>query len=157
MMPPRKLLPIGPAMALALAACGPAAVKPPTTVDVTVQAATDVNPDPAGRPSPVAVALYELRAAGRFSAADFLSLHEQPEKALGSDLVRREEVVLAPGETRSITLAFQPGSRHLGVAGGYRRFGEARWRAQVTVPEGGTSRVRVGADRLAIRLEQAGP
>jgi type VI secretion system protein VasD len=143
--------------ALALGACAPAAVRAPTTVEITARAAPDVNPDATSRPSPLAISLYELRAAGRFSAADFVSLLERPEKALAGDLVRREMLILAPGESRTLTLAFQPGSRHLGVVGEFRRFGEARWRTQAPVPEGGTTRLRLRADRLAIGVETAGP
>jgi type VI secretion system protein VasD len=158
MIPPQTLPPLLLALlVLALGACAPAAVKPPTTVEIAARAAADANPDATGRASPVAVSLYELRAAGRFNAADFVSLHERPEKTLAADLVRREELLLAPSESRSITLGFQPGSRHLGVVAGFRRFGEAQWRAQVAVPEGAASRLQLRADRLSVSLAPAGP
>jgi type VI secretion system protein VasD len=103
------------------------------------------------------LSVYELRASGRFTAADFLSLHERADQTLAADLVRREEALLAPGETRTLNLRLQEGSRYLGFTGGFRRFGEARWRTLAAVPEGTTSRVFVRADALSVSIESAGP
>lgn len=144
-------------VALALAGCAGPALKPATEADVVLYAATDVNPDAGGRPSPIVLSIYELRAAGRFTAADFLALHERAEKTLAADLVRREEVLLAPGESRTLKLRLHEGSRYLGITGSFQRFGEARWRGLAAVPEGRTSRVIVHADTISVSVESAGP
>jgi type VI secretion system protein VasD len=93
--------------AVALCGCAGPGLKPPTKVDVVLQATAGVNPDASGRPSPIALSVYELRAAGKFSAADFLSLHERADQTLAADLVRREEALLAPGESRTLSLRLQ--------------------------------------------------
>jgi type VI secretion system protein VasD len=143
--------------AVALAGCAGPALKPSTKADVVLQASPSVNPDAGGRPSPIVLAVYELRASGRFTAADFLSLHERAEQTLAADLARREEVLLAPGESRTLSLRLQEGSRYLGFTGGFRRFGEARWRGLAAVPEGATTRVVVRADTLSVSVESTGP
>lgn len=141
--------------ALALAACS-AGVKPPTRAEITLQANPAVNPDGTGRPSPIALSIHELRASGKFSTSDFLSLHERADKTLGADLVRREEVLLAPGERKTLSLTLQEGSGYLGVVGGFRRFGEARWRALAEVPPTVTSHFLVRADALSVTIERTG-
>lgn len=144
-------------VALSLAGCAGPTLRPPTEADVVLYAGTDVNPDAGGRPSPIVLSIYELRAAGRFTAADFLALHERAEKTLAADLVRREEVLLAPGERGALKLKLQEGSRYLGITGSFQRFGEARWRGLVALPEGRTSRVIVRADTISVSVELAGP
>jgi len=100
--------------------------------------------------------VFELKASGKFGSADFLSLYERPDKTLGSDLARRDEVLLAPGESKTISLTFQEGSGYLGVVGGFRRFGEARWRALAEVPRAATSHFLVRADALSVTIERSG-
>jgi type VI secretion system protein VasD len=158
MKPPRT--PVGALLilaAVALGGCAGPGLKPPTLANLTLHATTTVNPDAGGRPSPIVLSVFELRAAGRFNAADFLSLHERADQTLAADLARREEVLLAPGESRTLNLRLQEGSRYLGITGGYRRFGEARWRVLAAIPEGTTSRVVVRADTLSVSIESAGP
>ena len=152
--PSRLLLALA---AIALAGCAGPGLKPPTRADVVLHATTSVNPDAGGRPSPLVLSVYELKASGRFTAADFLSLHERADQTLATDLVRREEVLLAPGESRTLNLRLQDGSRYLGITGGFRHYGEARWRALAAIPEGTTSRVVVRADTLSVNVESAGP
>jgi type VI secretion system protein VasD len=141
---------------LALAGCaGPKKVEPPKVV-ATLEAAPDVNPDPSGRPSPVMIQLYELKSAGRFNGADFFSLFERASAALGQDLQQKEEVLLAPGERRTVNLQFREGSSHLGVLAGYRNFETARWRAVVDTPVDTVTRVNIRADRAAVTVRPAG-
>jgi len=129
----------------------PPKVEPPRVV-AALQAAADVNPDPGGRPSPIALTLYELKSAGRFNNADFFSVFERPDATLTTDLVRKEEVRLAPGEAKVVNLEFREGSRYLGVVAGYRRYEVARWRALVETPPDAVTRVTVRADALAVSI-----
>lgn len=141
---------------LSIAGCaGPKKVEPPKVV-ATIEAAPDVNPDPSGRPSPVMVQLYELKAAGRFNGADFFSLFERASATLGQDLQQKDEVLLAPGERRTVNLQFREGSHHLGVIAGYRSFETARWRAVVDTPVDTVTRVLIRADRAAVILSPSG-
>jgi len=144
-------------MALALAGCfgGPKKVDPPKVVAV-LQAATNVNPDPSGRPSPVMVTLYELKSASRFNVADFFSLYERASTTLAQDLQQKDEVLLAPGESRTVNLQFQDGSRYLGVLAAYRGFETARWRAVTETPENTVTRITVRVDPSAVTIEPSG-
>jgi type VI secretion system protein VasD len=120
--------------ALVLTAC---ASKPPKAVATRAQlvVSTDVNPDASGRPSPIVVRLFQLKADGEFTAADFFALYEREKETLATTLVAREEYVLTPGETRKLDLALNPEARFIGAVAAYRDIRGAHWRALTQAPE----------------------
>lgn len=143
-------------VALALAGCfGPKKVEPPKVAG-RIEAAPGVNPDPTGRPSPVMVMLYELKSPGRFNGADFFSLFERADATLAQDLQHKDQVLLAPGESRPINLQFQEGSRYLGVLAGYRSYETATWRAVVETPPDALTRVVIRVEPAAVSIQPAG-
>jgi type VI secretion system protein VasD len=114
-----------------------------------IEATAAVNPDSRGRPSPIVVKLFELRAAGAFESADFFALVDREREALGTDLLRKDDVTLRPGERIPLDRPLDPETRYLGVVAGYRNLERARWRtAAVVAPD------RV--NRVLIRLDAAG-
>src|SRR5258708_35444995 len=106
---------------------------PPGTVDLTISAADDINPDAAGRPSPVVLRIYQLAAGTQFQAADFFQLFDKETPTLGPDLAAREEVTVAPGSTRKITIPLKPNAQTIGIAASFRDIDRASWRAAVDV------------------------
>jgi type VI secretion system VasD/TssJ family lipoprotein len=99
MMNRRHLLPMLTALGfgVVLAACGggeppppPPPPPPPTLVSLTLKAAPDVNPDASGAPKPVRVRVYKLKTGQPFAETDFFALDQDPQKALGGDLVGME-------------------------------------------------------------------
>jgi len=117
-----------------LSAC---AAKPPKPVKTPAQiiVSSDVNPDAAGRASPIVVRVFQLRNDGEFSAADFFPLYEKEKEILGASLLSREEYVLAPGETRTLDLSINTDARFIGVIAAYRDIRSAHWRALTRSPE----------------------
>ncbi|KAA8982816.1 MULTISPECIES: type VI secretion system lipoprotein TssJ [Gammaproteobacteria] len=103
--------------------------------DVRVTAGESVNPDSGERPSPVLLRVYELRSRDAFRDAGFDALHDDPEAALGEDLVGMEETMLRPGGSWQTERALQEGTRYLGVTAAFRNIDDARWR--VTRPTDG--------------------
>lgn len=110
----------------------------PVTTPVTLQfvAAADVNPDARGRASPVLARVYALKAPGAFDTADFFSLQDKDSATLGADLVQREELVLRPGEHKSLQFVLPADVAALGFIGAYRDLNRARWRQGVAVTPG---------------------
>ena len=116
----RALLALAIALGGALAGCKskppkPPAPPPPVILTLNLAASADVNPDAQGRPSPVVVRVYQLKD--------------------GAALAARQEFELAPSEQRSVTLKPPPDVRVIGGAVAYRDIRNARWRAQLGVPE----------------------
>lgn len=139
---------------LLLVSCGgkPVLAPPPTIVNVTLAADANVNPDARGRPTPVVVRTYLLANPGVFEAADFFSLFEGDEKALGATLVGREEVTLRPGQTQASKLSPQTEAKAVGVFVAYREPNKTQWRAVAAVPQNKTTAftVTIGRDRVSI-------
>lgn len=121
---------------MVLAGCGGAPVvepPPPVAVSVLVIATADSNPDAAGRASPLVVRIYELTDAETFKAADFFPLWSQEAPTLAAALVKRHEIVVAPGATSTRALTLDPKVQAIGVAAAFRDIRNANWRTVVPV------------------------
>lgn len=136
----RRMLLAGPGLALLLTRCGPAP-PPPAVVDILIKAGKDQNPDASGAPVAVAVRLYSLNAAGRFSAADVFALLDRERATLAEEGAGSEEVVVRPGENRTMTLSPKTGVRFLGVAVLFREIDGAAWRAVAPVAASGPTKL----------------
>ena len=110
------------------------------------------NPDANGRPSPVVIRVYELKALTAFNSADFFALFEKEQETLGGDLVGREEFQLDPGETRPYQRQLQPDSKFIGVVAAFRALEQARWRQAVAVPAKSTVNINLGLEAGAVTV-----
>lgn len=135
----RRLLAI-PGLGLLLTRCGPAP-PPPAVVEVHIKAGKDQNPDAGGTPVAVAVRLYSLNAPGKFSAADVFALTERERATLGEEGAGSEEIVVRPGDDRTVTLSPKSGVRFLGVAVLFRDIDRATWRAVAPVKASGLTKL----------------
>jgi type VI secretion system protein VasD len=143
------------AVPAALAACGAPPPPPPPVLDLTISAGADQNPDPAGHPAPVAVRLYQLVGTGRFERADVFALTEREAQTLGDQSLGSEEVILRPGETRTIHRELKPGVQALGVAVLFRDIDRARWRAVSPVAPHGPTRLTLTISGITATLAGA--
>lgn len=100
----------------------------PVTLQVTLIATDDVNPDNRGRASPLSVRIYELRSRSAFDAADFFSLYEREQATLGTELLAKEQYILRPGDTQGYTRKAQAETRFLGVVAAFRDLEGSTWR-----------------------------
>jgi type VI secretion system protein VasD len=124
------------AAAIALASCKTVPVKPSkeAKAKVALSAAADVNPDAAGKPSPVVVRVYQLKGDAAFSGADFFALFDDEMKVLGPELIGREEYVLTPSEKRTVELAVLKTAKYVGVIAAFRDIRNSQWRVVVPAP-----------------------
>jgi len=107
----------------------------PIKVNGFIRASTDINQDTNGRSSPVVVRVYQLKASVGFEQADFFSIYDNENAALGSDLLARDEFELKPGVSHPYEKALDPGTRFVGVLAAFRDIDNARWRAVSALPE----------------------
>jgi len=104
---------------------------------MTLVASKDVNPDSNGRPSPIVVRVYQLRADATFSSADFFALFSDEEKLLGVEMITHDEYVLEPGEQRPIDVTIGNETRFVGVIAAFRDIRNAQpWRVVIPAPTG---------------------
>lgn len=129
---PMLILPI---LMLQGCASAPTPEPPPplTIVNLQIETAADINPDASGKPSPVMLRIYELKEVSAFNAADFFALFDKEQATLAADLVHKQEMLIKPGETKTLTL--QPGAdvNNIGFFAAFRQLDTAQWRALVPV------------------------
>jgi type VI secretion system protein VasD len=109
------------------------------TVTVRGEIATseDLNPDYRGRPSPVNLILFQLKAPDGFQSADFFSLYSPESSVLGGDLIRRTQTLLRPGERNEAEWEFDEEARFIGVVAAFRDIENAQWRGLIELPDRG--------------------
>jgi type VI secretion system protein VasD len=138
--------------ALVVARCAPAP-KPPAVLTLVVTGGAEQNPDPAGKPAPVAVRLYQLTATAKFERSDWTSLTEHEQATLGQDDAGSEEVVISPGQTLTKTIELKNGVQSLGVVVLYRDIDHAQWRAEAPVATSGPTKLALTVGKLAVTLK----
>jgi type VI secretion system protein VasD len=109
--------------------------KEPLRLELSVKAASDVNPDDKGRPAPIVVRIYELRNDGTFKSLDFISLQEKDKALLADDINVRDEFLLRPGDTKNFRRKPDSATRVIGVLAAYRDLPNAVWRTAYELPE----------------------
>ena len=101
---------------LALAGCmGPAS----NNMSVSVQGRAGMNPGPDGKDRPVTVTILQMSGTSAFDSADYVSL-QSPSSALGSELVKADQIVVTPGTPVSKVIPVQAGVSAIGIVGGFR-------------------------------------
>ena len=88
-------------LAAALAGCGGPPPPPPTLVSVTITAEPRSN-----NGAPLSLRVYQLASPVAFEAAQFFPLYNGDAALLKDDLIKRDDVLLAPGQSK--TLALKP-------------------------------------------------
>ncbi|WP_415182307.1 type VI secretion system lipoprotein TssJ [Phaeovulum sp.] len=123
---------------------------PPAVVTVSAQGAAGMNPGPGGGDRPVTLTILQLAGAGAFDAADYYALQD-PATALGGDLIRADQLVLAPGESPSKQITIQPGTSMIGVVGGFRDPANRTVRAKTMAPGADSGLIiKVGPGGIAL-------
>jgi type VI secretion system protein VasD len=110
---------------------GCAAITPSHVLNAKVAASHDVNPNLYGRPSPVVVVFYQLKNVDAFNGADFDTLYQNPQQALGGDFVSQKQVEVAPGKATVIDWKLDPTTKYLGVVAAYSQLNNTVWRQYV--------------------------
>lgn len=145
----RALLALTSALALGRCAAAPPA---PAVLTLTVHAGSNQNPDPTGRPAPVAFQLLQLTGTGSFDRADFFALIEHQKETLGADLLASEQFVLPPGQSKTITRTLQKGAQFVGIAVLFRDIDHATWRLSAPVAASGPTALTLTINGLKATL-----
>lgn len=101
---------------------------PPTIVNLQINPASDLNADSQGKGAPLMLRVYELREPSNFKSADFFALFNDDKATLASDLARKQELLLQPGEAKTISLQPDDDVHAVGLFAGFRQIDTAQWR-----------------------------
>ncbi len=140
---------------LLLSGCGGKEPPPPPVLELTIIGGANQNADSSGKPSPIALRLYELTGTGKFERADAFALIDRDKATLGGDSAVSEEFLIAPGETRPVTHALLPNAQFVGIIAVYRDIDRAVWRATAPVARNGVTKLVVRTDALKVTLTPA--
>jgi type VI secretion system protein VasD len=116
---------------------------------MTIAVSPDANPDTNGRPSPVVVHVYQLRADAAFKAAEFFALIDDAAKVLGPSLITSDEFFMQTPDTRTVDVTVANEASFLGVVAEYRQFRNAEWRALVPAPRQG---MRISVEKARVQV-----
>ena len=132
-----------------LSACagGPPPREP---LNMQITATADVNPDMQGRPSPVILHIIELSSTEQFNRLDYMGLTQPSGAGLGADLLGKNQMVLQPGESKSLPMELNPLTSAIGLVAGYRDIDNAIWRKVVPVTQGGTKGISITLEQTQI-------
>ncbi len=128
---------------------------PPTVVNLTLITTADANPTTANQGAPLSLRVYQLAASANFNAAEFFPLYNADAATLKSDLLHRDDFLLAPGQTKELKLEPTDPAKSIAIFGAYRDFQHAMWRAATDIPAHKTTNVTVtaGHDGLTLKAE----
>jgi type VI secretion system protein VasD len=132
-----------------LSACAGAPPKP-EPIDMQISATADVNPDMQGRPSPVILHIIELSSTEQFNRLDYMGLTQPSGAGLGSDLLGKNQMVLQPGETKSLPMELNAMTSAIGLVAGYRDIDNATWRKVIPVTQGSTKGISITLEQTQI-------
>lgn len=122
-----------------LAGCASTESKMAVPYVVELRAAKDVNKSLGSRASPVKVTIFELKSTNAFERADFFALQQNPQQALGDQLLDVSSVILRPNTTEVIKGSGNIQAKVLGIIAGYRDINNSQWRLIVELPEAKTT------------------
>ena len=139
---------------LALAGCSrpPPPPPPPSVLTLNLQGGMNQNPDATGQANSVAVHLFQLTSPAQFASADVFSLLEKDKATLGDELAASETVLLAPGETVTLTRPLKPGVQMLGAVVAFRDIDRATWRLSAPVKPNGPTLLSMRISGIVARL-----
>jgi type VI secretion system protein VasD len=109
---------------LLMTGCG----KEPARVNIALNAALDVNPDPSGQALSVVVRIYQLKDPGRLETADYFAIWKSDKETLADDYLERQERVIQPGTQNTIEIRRNPQALYLGIVALFRNPTGDTWR-----------------------------
>ena len=136
------------AVAVLLSACAGAPKR--ENLGLQISAAADVNPDMQGRPSPIILHVMELNSTEQFNRLDYMGLTQPSGAALGPELLGKNQLVLQPGESKTLPLELNPMTTAIGLVAGYRDIDNAAWRRIVPITQGKTKGISITLEQTQI-------
>lgn len=106
-----------------LAGCGAA------PLHVKINSASQLNPDEQNHSLPVQVVIYQLRDPQVFEQATFEELWQNDAALLGSSMMSRQVIDIAPHTQNKITIDREKEAAYIGVIAIFRNPENGHWRA----------------------------
>lgn len=110
-------------------------IKPTSSTEVKAHfiAATDINKNKKGVPSPVQIFIYHVTNRDNFSAENPLLLVSSPDTKASRDYRRIAEVILQPGQQKTLAIPIEAGPNTLAFVAAFREMSTNPWSVIHTV------------------------
>lgn len=120
---------------------------------VKLELSRAVNPDKAGRPSPVAIKIYELSTRTTFDNLDFEGATYNATTFLSDELLSEQSYILQPGEKLEYKIKLARTARYIAIVAGFRAIDSAKWKLVYPVNSNwyGSHEVLVTADEVILK------
>lgn len=124
-----------------------------TEVVLNLQVWPNINPDEAGRSSPLVIRVFELKDARQFQTEDFIGLFQESKERLGGDLVAERRLrELAPGLDREEVLKVDPSVRYIGLLAEFVQYENAQARLVFPIEAHRTTEKIIWVNKTSIRF-----
>jgi type VI secretion system VasD/TssJ family lipoprotein len=138
----RTLFAFALAMVCAIAlACGQTVVQPKEpdacklqVVDMSILASPRINPTEAGDARPVQTRVYQLASMTALDNVDFMDLYQDDKKALGEDLIKKQEFPVYPDSRTDIRFERDEKAMYLAVVSIFRSPKGRSWYTTFELP-----------------------
>ncbi|QLH41621.1 MAG: type VI secretion system lipoprotein TssJ [Coxiellaceae bacterium] len=124
------------------------------TLQVKLNSAKQLNPDPQNRSLPVMVVIYQLRDDQSFKQATFQELWQHDREALAGSILSRREVTIPPNSHLNVKMTRNKEAAYVGVLAVYRHPSGGKWRAVKRIGRhigGSTVTVSLKGNRVSIK------
>jgi type VI secretion system protein VasD len=117
-------------------------------IEVNLTVSTGLNPNQAGRPSPLVIQVFQLIDDTKFLQADIEKLLSNAEAELGASLVKSDQTLAFPGKNQEYELDVNSDAKYLGVVAAFQKEGgvarqiidiEGRWSRDLCIELANTS------------------
>ncbi len=94
---------------------------------VNMESTNNINRNINGIPSSTAIYIYQLTSTYNFKNASYADLANSKNN-LDGNILMRTQVILLPGQSKTIYIDSESGSKYIGVVAGYRELDQVTWR-----------------------------
>jgi len=127
----------------------------PTYVALILNASANLNPDHVDRPSPLVIRVIEISSITSFENAEFFDLYNNAQSTLGADFIAEEEMILRPGDRKTIKLQLDAKGQYLAIIGAYQHIENAKWHYIYTVEQEEAQKIElIATDNAIVKLER---
>lgn len=127
--------------------------KPAAVLQISAQGTANMNLGPDGTDRPVTLSILQMSGASNFDNADIMAL-QSPQDAIGSELIKVDTIVLAPGAVVPKSVMVQDGATVIGVTAGFISPAGKTVRQKIAAPARGQGLI-IKVDRSGIVLSTA--
>lgn len=118
-----------------------------------IKAASNINPNVEGKPSPIEIRVYQLSDSQAFEQAEFIQLYNDAQGVLKAEvLLTRELASLLPSEERNETLPLASETKYIGVIAGFADYREAKNKAIYQPMVLGSSAINIVLDGINLSI-----